>query len=57
MKLRKNKESFSPYFEAEDSVITKKQTKEGNINKQHGLYGINRCRIAKFKLVSLSKTP
>ena len=30
---------------AEDSVITKNQTKEGNTDEQHGVHCINRCRI------------
>ena len=34
IKLGKNEESCSLHFEAEDSVITKNQTKEGNSNKQ-----------------------
>ena len=45
IKLGKNEESCRPYFKAEDSVITKNQTKEGNTNKQHGVQCITRSRI------------
>ena len=40
IKLGKNEESCSLHFEAEDSVITKNQTKEGNSNKQHESNGL-----------------
>ena len=43
----KDEESFSPYFEAENSFITINQTKENNTYKPHGVYWytINRCKV------------
>ena len=48
IKLQKNEESCSPCFEAQDSLITKNEIKEDNIEKKHHVhwYTINRCRIA-----------
>ena len=45
-------ESCSPYFEAEDSVVPKNETKEGNTDKQHG---VPWCSINRSRIVARSK--